>query len=219
MREWHVDLGIRLGYTKLASTKQLLDRRLDLPLKLDVLGLFDNPHTVMDSKSEFSLNTLYAGIGREETDWLAWTFYVGGTYGKDHTHQRTLNANLTTEFDYLTLYTGVTFEIYPWGTPDYMHNADWKQRLRSSRPYLLTGGEIGFVSAGGRGDYSLAPLKIYGDSEDIRDWLFSVLLGVGWGIPLSDDWSVNLTFDYAYHLYRPEEYNTWNLITTLRYRL
>ncbi len=215
---WHLDLGMRVGYTKLGSTKKKLNRRMDLPLKLDVLDFFDSPHTPMDSKSELTLNTLYAGIGREHNDWLAWTVYFGGGYGKDHTHQRTLNVNLTTEFKYVSLYTGMTFELYPWGTPDYQRNANWEERLLSSRPYLLTGGEIGYVSAEGRGDYSIAPFKIYEDSVEVRDWLFSVLLGVGWGIPISDNWSFNLAFDYAFHLYRPEEYNTWNMITALRYR-
>ncbi|MFQ5591163.1 MAG: hypothetical protein ACE5HE_08380 [Phycisphaerae bacterium] len=216
--DWHIDFGVRFGYTKLGSTKQQLDRRLDLPLKLDVLGFFDSPHTPLDSKSELTLNTLYAGIGRQPADWLSWTVYVGGGYANDHTHQRTLNVNLTTEFKYLALYTGVALELYPWGQPKHQEYADWSACLRAGKPYLLAGGEIGYVSASGRGEYAIAPFRIYEDSVEIRDWLFSLIIGVGWQIPLDDRWSINIALDHAFHLYRPEEYDTWNLHWAFRYR-
>ena len=195
----------------------MLDRRLDIPLKADVLGVFHRPTTTIDRKSSLSLQTFYLGFGRRETDRVAWTLYLGGGAGSDKDHQRFLNANLDIAFRYLTLYTGVSAEFYPWGMPRYGKDLTWKQRFSRSRPYLLIGVEVGYVSAKGRGHYSLAPLRLYDDAETIRDWIFSTKFGLGWRIPINDRWSVSLAGDYSYHCYRPDEYNSWNLVSGLRY--
>ena len=216
-RNWHIDLGFRTGYTKLASTKQKLDRRLDLPMKLDVFNVFGNPTTPLDRKSTFGLNTLYFGVGRREKDWVKWTCFVGGGGGADKTHKRFANANVDVAFKYAYYYTGLTLELYPWGTPKHAHDLDWRARLRASRPYLLTGAELGYVSAEGRGRFALAPITLYEDKQVVRDWLFSGLLGIGWGIPVNHRWSINLSGHYSAHLYRPQEYNTWNIVSVLRY--
>ena len=215
---WHVDFGFRTGYTKLGSTKQQLDRRLGLPMKLDAFGVFHSPETPLDRKSSFGLNTIYLGLGYQQTDWLIWTFFAGGGAGRDSDHQRFVNLNLDLDFEYVYYYTGVQCELYPWGLPDYLNNLDLCQRLRASRPYIMTGLETGFVDARGSGDFSIAPFKIYEDEVNIRDWLFSYLLGVGWAVPLSDNWSLNVSSHYSYHFYRPNEYNTWNIVSVLRYR-
>ena len=215
---WHFDFGLRVGHTRLGSTKQQLDRRLDLPMKLDIFGIFDSPETPMDRKSELGLNTIYLGAGFQQSDWMIWNFYLGGGAGKDSDHQRVANLNLSVDFHYAHIYTGVQCEMYPWGLPDYLNNLDWYQRLQASRPYIMTGFESGFVDAGGRGDFSVAPFKIYEDEVTVRDWLFSYLLGAGWAIPINDRMSVNLSTHYSFHFYRPEEYNTWNFVSTLRFR-
>lgn len=214
----HVDFGFRTGYTKLGSTKQQLDRRLGLPMKLDALGVFHSPQTPLDRKSSFGLNTIYLGLGYQQNDWLIWTLFAGGGAGRDSDHQRFVNLNLDVDFEYAYYYTGLQCELYPWGMPDYLNNLDLGQRLRASRPYIITGFETGYVDARGRGDFSIAPFKIYEDEVNIRDWLFSYLLGVGWAVPLSDNWSINLSSHYSYHFYRPGEYNTWNIVSALRYR-
>ena len=215
---WHIDFGFRTGQTKLASTKKQLDRRLDLPMKLDVFGVFHSPETPLDRKSNFGLNTIYLGLGYQQNDWLIWTFFAGGGAGRDSDHQRFLNLNLDVDFEYAYYYTGVQAELYPWGLPDYLNKLDLGQRLRAGRPYLITGFETGFVDASGRGDFSIAPFKIYEDEVNIRDWLFSYLLGVGWALPVNDHWSWNISSHYSFHFYRPEEYNTWNIVSALRYR-
>lgn len=216
---WHVDFGFRTGYTKLGSTKQQLDRRLDLPMKLDVLGVFDSPETPLDRKSSFGLNTIYLGLGYQQADWLIWTLFAGGGAGRESDHQRFLNLNLDVDFDYAYYYVGVQCELYPWGTPDYLNHLDLPQALQASRPYVITGFETGYVDARGKGEFSFAPFRIYEDEVNIRDWLFSYLLGVGWALPLSDNWSINVSSHYSFHFYRPNEYNTWNFVSALRYRL
>ena len=215
---WHVDFGFRTGFTKLGATKQQLDRRLGLPMKLDAFGVFHSPETPLDRKSSFGLNTIYLGLGYQQTDWLIWTIFAGGGAGRDSDHQRFVNLNLDLDFEYVYYYTGVQCELYPWGLPDYLNNLDLGQRLRASRPYIMTGLETGFVDARGSGDFRIAPFKIYEDEVNIRDWLFSYLLGVGWALPLSDNWSINVSSHYSYHFYRPNEYNTWNIVSALRYR-
>ncbi|MBI4716936.1 MAG: hypothetical protein HY763_03965 [Planctomycetes bacterium] len=218
-RRWHLELGLRGGHTKLAETKELLDRRLKLPMKLDFLHVFDEPYTPLDRKSDLGLNTLYLGLGRQESSWWCWTWYVGGGAGTDSDHQQVLNLSLKLDFRYALYYTGAVFEVYPWGTPEYLNNLTWEQRLRASRPYLLTGGEMGYLSARGRGKYAWVPVTVYRDEHTVRDWLFSFLLGVGWGVPLNERWSVNLSLHYSFHFYRPDEYDSWNLVSVLRYRL
>lgn len=214
---WHFDLGIRVGDTKLGSAKQKLDRRLDTPQKLDVLGVFHSPNTPLDRKTDLGLNTIYLGVGRAERDWLVWTAYVGGGFGRDDEHQRFLNLNLSTKFHYQTYYTGLSVELYPWGRPRYRDDFNWANRLRASRPFLITGFEAGYVNVTAKGHFAIAPFRVYGDHENIRDWLFSWLIGTGVGVPINERWSLNLATYYSYHLYRPEEYNTWNVVTTLRY--
>lgn len=217
-RNWHFDLGLRVSHTKLAETEQTLDRRLDIPLKADVLGLFHHPTTTIDRKTDLAVSSFYLGIGRQEKDRLTWTLYAGGGAASDNDHQRFVIANLDVAFHYLTLYTGLAAEFYLWGTPLFGSNLTWKQRLECSRPYFLTGFEAGFVHGKGTGHYSLAPLRLYEDSKTVRDWIFSYKLGLGWRIPLGERWSASLAGDYSFHFYRPEEYNSWNLISGLRYR-
>jgi len=217
-KPWHIDLAIRTSHTKLASTKQQLNRRLDLPLKTDWLNMWHRPRTPMDRKTNLWLNALSLGIGRQETDWLTWTWYFVGGAGKDDDHQRILATNFEVHFKYASCYTGLKAEIYPWGGPAYRNKLTWKERLRASRPYLYTGFETGYVSGEGRGHYAVATRTLYADKVTVRDWLFGTLAGVGWRIPLNERWSISISGDYTYHFYRPDEYNSWNLITGLRYR-
>lgn len=215
---WYLDFGYRTGYIRINEAKQQLDRRMALPLKLDVFGVFRRPTTPLDRKSNFSLTTQYIGLGRRETDWLTWNFYVGGAAGKDRTSQRWLNANLEVEFDYALIYTGLTTDLYPWGVPKYRNYPNYKERLKASRPYAVTGFEIGFLRAGGKGHFNLAPVRIYDDSQKIEDWLFAWLIGMGWEFPINDRWAFNFSWHYTFHFYRPTEYNGWNTVLALRYR-
>ncbi len=217
-QSWHLDIGFRTVHAKLESTERSLDRRLDLPLKLDFLGAFSHPRTPIDRRTDLRDQSLYIGLGRREWDWLSWTVYVGGGTASDKEHQRFLNANLDVAFRYTKAYLGLAVELYPWGVPIGEADLSWKERLERSRPYGLTGLEIGYVSSKGRGHFSLAPLRLYEDEARTRDWIFSYKLGLGWHIPINDRWSLNLAGDYSFHLYRPEEYNSWNVNTGLRYR-
>ena len=187
-------------------------------MKLDLFGVFESPYTPMDRKTDMLLTTQYLGIGRRETDWLTWNFYLGYGAGGDRNHQRWLNANLEVNFSYLLVYTGLTTDIYPWGIPKYHHYPNLRERLKASRPYFVTGLEVGYVRARGAGHLALAPVPIYKDSQHIEDWLFSWLIGAGWEFPINDRWAFNISGHYTFHFYRPEEYNGTNLILALRYR-
>jgi hypothetical protein len=211
-------LAFRGSHNKFASTKQQLDRRLDLPLKTDLFGVFDHPYTPIDRRTDLGMTTWYAGVGREENTHLVWTYYVGAGAGKDINHQRFLYQTLEVDFKYGYYYTGVMAEYYPWEVPAVPAAPSWEQRLRTSRPFLLAGFESGYVSAEGEGDYTVSGVNTYHDELKIRDWLFSCLLGLGWALPLDDHWSINLSGDYKFHFYRPEEYNGWNVTTAVRYR-
>ncbi len=216
-KPWHIDLAMRGSYTKLGSTAQQLDRRLDLPLMLDVFHVFDEPYTPLDRRTDLGLTTWYVGAGRQESEYVVWTWYIGGGMGQDLNHQRFFNFSLEVDFRYGYYYTGVTAEIYPWRVPQTDAGMDWTGRLRASRPFLLAGFETGYVSAEGEGDYKMGRVLVYHDEQKIRDWLAGIIVGAGWSFPLSERWSVNLMGDYTFHFYRPEEYNGWNWITAIRY--
>ena len=217
-RRWHVDLAVRTGYLKLSSTEQKLDRRLELPLSLGTFNVFQHSQTPIDRNTGWGLSTFYLGVGREESDRFIWTAYAGAGAWRDRTSQRALIGKLSVRFRYATYYAGLTTELYPWGTPRYDRDLTWAQGLAASRPFVLAGAELGFVNARGAGDLKLLGLKVYKDSQGIRDWVFAGRLGVGWALPMGEHWSFNLTGDYTHHLYRPEEYNSWNVTTVLRYR-
>ncbi len=187
-------------------------------MTLDVFHVFDEPYTPVDRKSDFALTSWFVGIGREENPRFIWSFYIGGGAGEDLNHQRFLIQTLEVDFEYATAYAGVTAEYYPWEVPVRPSKPSWTESLKSSRPFLLAGLECGYVSAEGEGDYKVATIPLYHDEQKIRDWLFSVALGLGWAVPVNDDWSLNITGDYRFHFYRPEEYNGWSVITALRYR-
>lgn len=218
-KPWHIEFGVRDSCTKLGETKQMLDRRLDLPLRLDVYNLFETPETPIDRKSDFLLLTAYLGLGRQESDWLVWTIYAGGGTGSNDDHQRVGIVNLEVDFKYAYVYTGAAAEIYPWHVPIRAEFAGWEDRLAASRPFLITGLETGYVSAEGRGHWSIAPFKIYQDKALVRDWITSFNLGLGWNLPISRKFSFILTGDYRWHFYRPDEYNSWTITTALRYTL
>jgi hypothetical protein len=219
-RPWHIELGFRDGCTRLDETSRLLDQRLDRPLRFDVFDLFDSPRTPLDRKSDFLLTTLYLGLGRQESDRLIWTFYLGGGMGRESDHQRKANINLDVSFKYAYAYTGLTAEIYPWKTPARTAHGGLEETLRASRPFLAAGLETGYVSAEGRGHWKIAPFpRIYQDKVKVRDWITSVNFGVGWNIPVNHRWSVVLIGDYRSHFHRPDEYNGWTLTTALRYNL
>ncbi len=215
---WYLDLGFRMGVTRLHSTKTKLDRRLDLPRKVDLFGVFDNPVTPLDRKTDLALTTAYIGIGRRQTEWLTWNFYFGSGVGGDQDHQRWLTANQVLKFSYAMYYTGITVDIYPWGLSQRGRYVNLKEHLKASRPYLVTGIEIGYLRARGWGHFAIAPVKIYADSQRIEDWLFSYLIGFGWEVPINERWAFNLQVHHTFHFYRPEEYNSWNLTHALRYR-
>lgn len=220
-KPWHVEFGFRDSHTKLAETKEMLDHRLDLPLRLlDWANFFDKPRTPLDRKSEFLLTSFYLGAGRQESDWFVWTAFLGGGMGRDHDHQRVLNVNLEVNFKYAYVYTGATAEIYPWKVPPQTDWMDWIESLSASRPFLAAGFETGYVSAEGRGNYKIAPLpRAYQDKAVVRDWITSLNLGAGWNIPLSRCWSLVFIGDYRFHTYRPDEYNGWTLTTAVRYNI
>lgn len=219
-RPWHVDLGSRISYVKLQETDQTLDRKLDLPLRLDVFGVFDHPTTPLDRKTDFALNSIFLGLGRMESDRFVWSIYGGAAAGSDKSSQRFLTTELDVRFRYGFYYLGAQLEFYPWRIPDPVpQTAGFSERLRAGRPFVLTGFETAFVNGTGAGDYRVLGLSMYADSAHIRDWLFSVPLGVGWSIPLSDRCSLQLMGDYRFHFYRPQEFNGWHLMTALRLRL
>lgn len=218
MKSWHADLAIRNSYPKLNSTQQQLDRRMDRPLKLDTLGVFDRPYTPIDRRSDRGFTSLYVGFGRQENTRFLWTYYFGGSSGKDINHGRFLFQTLEVDFKYNFYYTGISAEYYPWEIPLIHATPSWEERLMASRPFLLTGLESGYVSSEGEGDYDIAGINIYHDELKVRDWLFSCKVGLGWALPLNDRWSINLSGDYKFHFYRPEEYNGWNFTTGIRYR-
>lgn len=215
---WYLDLGFRFGWQRLDGTARKLDLRLDAPLKLDWAGVFEHPTTPLDRKTDLGLTTQYIGIGRRETDWLTWNFYLGYGSGGDHNHQRVGNVNLEVNFDYTLVYTGLTADVYPWGTARYANYSSWRERLHASRPFLMSGVEFGYLRARGRGHLALAPVKLYRDSQAIEDWLFSWLIGAGWEMPINARLSLATMMHYTFHFYRPEEYNGWNVTFALRYR-
>lgn len=218
MGNWHIDVAMRGSYPKLASSKRQLDRRLDLPLRLDWAGVFDEPYTPLDRKTDLGLTTWYLGAGRQESEHFVWTVYAGGGAGQDLNHQRFLFTQLKVDFHYAYYFTGFTAEYFPWPIPDAVPDAPWTVRLGASRPYLLTGVETGYVNAEGEGDYKVSGALVYHDEQKVRDWLASVAVGAGWSIPFTDHWSLNLSGDYRFHAYRPNEYNGWNWTTAVRYR-
>ena len=217
-KRWHMDLAIRNSYPKLDSTQQQLDRRMDLPLKIDVFGVFDRPYTPIDRRSDQGFTTLYGGVGRQENSRFLWTYYFGGGSGNDINHGRFLFQTLEVDFKYNLYYTGILAEYYPWEIPSIHATPSWEERLLASRPFLLAGLESGYASSEGEGDYKITGWTVYHDEAKVRDWLFSCNIGLGWALPLNDRWSINVYGDYRFHFYRPEEYNAWNITTGIRYR-
>lgn len=215
---WHIDFGLRMSHTKLGGTKQQLDRRLDLPMKLDVLGAWNHPTTPLDRRSSLGLSSLFLGLGREESDWLTWTWYFAGGAAKDSTHQRIGPVNFEVDFKYATYLTGIRAEAYPWLQPVLRDEITLGESVRDSRPYVYGGLETGFINAEGKGSYRFAPFTIYSDKVTVRDWVTSMYVGMGWRFPIDSHWSFTLSGDYAFHFYRPEEYNSWNVITGFRYQ-
>lgn len=215
---WHVDAAMRGSYTKMGATEQMLDRRMDLPLKLDWLHVFDEPYSPMDRRSDLGFGSWYAGVGRTENEHWLWTFYAGGGAAQDINHQRFLNALLKVDFRYAYYYTGVQAEYYPWRLPVIDKDTTWSGRIEASRPFLTAGIEAGYVSAEGEGDYNVTGVNLYHDEQKVRDILASLNLGAGWSLPISDHWSLNFSGDYRFHAYRPYEYDGWNWTTVIRYR-
>lgn len=215
---WHADFAFRNSYPRLNSTRQQLDRRLDLPLRLDAALVFDEPYTPLDRRSDFRLTSWHAGVGRQESTRVIWTYYAGGGWGKDLNHQRFLFETLEVDFEYVYAYTGFMAEYYPWEVPAVPSAATLENCLRASRPFLHAGLESGYVSAEGEGDFKVAGMNVYHDEQKVRDWLFSIAVGMGWAFPLNDRWSIILSGDYRFQFYRPEEYSGWNLTTGIRYR-
>lgn len=216
---WHFDLGTRTSILKLDETDRTLDRRLDLPMKLDVLGVFRHPDTPLDRNTNLGLSTLYLGFGRREPHNITWTIYAGGGAWSDKTRQNALNMILDVRFRYAGYFAGVNVEYHPWGYAAGWANMSWEQRVEGIRPFVLTGLEAGYVSAEGKGYLSFTSVRLYSDSKKIRDWTFNWLLGLGLELPLNQRWSLNVSGGYRFHFYRRDEYNGWDITTALRYRI
>ncbi len=217
-RKWHVDVAFTIEFLKLSDTEQLLDRRLDIPLKFDFLNVFGRPRTPIDRKSSFAINRLQFGLGKRVNDRVIVNWFFGIGPGVDRFHQRYLTADLRINFKYGYYYTGFQAEYYPRGFVRYHNDPRWSKRLAASRFYYYGAFETGYVNAEAAGRYKLLGIRIYEDREKVRDWLLAGTLGVGWGIPLSDRRSFHLSGDYSFHAYRPQEYNGWRITFGLRYR-
>jgi hypothetical protein len=218
LRLWHVDLGLRVGFPRLAETQSLLAHKLDLPLKFDLPGAFQRPRTPIDQRDELALDAAQIGFGRKMNDWLRLSFHLGGMLGDQRKSQRTFNLALKTDFPYLLLYADLTAEIYPWGIPEERARASLWERFRASRPFIVTGFETAYVQASADGQLKFQPLALYKDDVCVRDWLVDYLLGVGWELPLTPRWSFDLSGYYSFHFYRAAEYSGWNILAALRYR-
>ncbi|MHC5110661.1 MAG: hypothetical protein ACYTHJ_12390 [Planctomycetota bacterium] len=218
-QRWHLDVGFRTSYTKLGDTEQMLDRRLDWPMKADVLGLWSHPYTPIDRKTDGHLNALSLGFGRYETDWLDWSVYFVGGGISDHDHQRIGNLNLETHFRYGNYLLGLKTEVYPFGRPHGRCGSSFQEMFQQSRPFLFTGVETGYVSGEGRGSFRFAPITLYRDSEKVRDWVVGFPIGIGYRIPLDHNWSFSLTADYSFQAVRAHEYAGWNVNVGLRYEI
>lgn len=216
---WHLDVGTRTSILKLDEADRALDRRLDLPMKLDVLGVYRHPDTPLDRNTNLGLTTLYLGVGRRESNRITWTAYAGGGAWSDKTRQNALNTVLDVRFRYAAYYAGVNVEFHPWGYAVGRADMTWTQRIEESRPFVLTSLETGYVSAEGKGYLSLASIRLYSDSKKIRDWTFSWLLGLGLEVPMDQRWSFNFSGGYRFHFYRPDQYNGWDITSVMRYRI
>lgn len=215
---WYVDFGLRIGYTRLDESSDLLARRLEIPFRLDILDIWEHPDTPLDRRSRAGLSTFYLGIGRRQNEWLTWNFYLGGGSGSDRNDQRLANLNVNVDFKYLYYYFGFSADLYPWGIPVYRQYPNWLECFLASRPYVLTGFETGIVRAKGEGNFKFAPLVLYADQGKVRDWLISFQAGVGWELPINERWSFNVAVYHAFHFYRPDEYNSWDAVFAFRYR-
>jgi hypothetical protein len=218
-KPWHFDLGWRTSIPRLQWTDQMLDRRLDLPLKLDWLGVFDHPETPLDRKTDLKLGSVFFGIGRTESEHILWSIYGGAGADSDATNQRFLATTLDVRFRYGFYYLGALMEYYPWKIPQPASADGPDGRLRSGRPFLFTGLDTAYISGSGKGDYRIAGQLIYRDAVHVRDWLVNVPVGLGWSAPLSARWSLIIMGGYRFHFYRPEEYNGWDIATQLRCRI
>jgi len=217
-KAWYLEFGLRTLFPRLEWTERQLDRRLQLPLRLDVLGLFEGATTVLDRRSDASIHTLRLGLGRQENDWFKWNVYAGGGVWTDKTHERVLTTNLKVKFDYKFAYAGVMVNLYPFATPIYDRYVSTWEHIKAGRPYVLAGLEVTYVDEEGKGQYASAPFVLYSDHEKVNDWLVSGLIGLGWEIPLDTKWALDLSGHYAFHFYRPEEFNGWATQSGLRYR-
>jgi len=217
-KPWHLDLSFRSFHPRLSETKAMLDQRLKVPMRMDWAHLFDEPYTPVDRNTDWGFGGLSIGVGRQENDWLLWTVYGGGGSGEDRNFQRILFETLEVNFKYRYVYFGGEAEIYPWKIPTVRPQMSFDEKLRASRPFLLTGLEAGYVSSDGEGAFRAFQIPTYRDSAHIRDWVSNLRLGLGWSFPLSTSFSLQLSGDYAFNFYRPDEYNGWQLIAGLRYR-
>lgn len=217
-RKWHVDMAFTIDFLKLSETEQMLDRRLDIPLKFDFLNVFARPRTPIDRKSSFSINRLQFGLGKRVSDRVILNWFFGIGPGVDRFHQRYLTADLRVNFKYGYYYTGFRAEIYPWGFIQYHNDPQWAKRFSASRFYYYAAIETGYVNAEGAGRYKFLGIRIYEDRVKVRDWILAGTVGLGWGIPISDRWSIQLSGDYSFHVHRPHEYNGWRITAGLRFR-
>lgn len=215
---WYLDMGLRMGYIRLRETRRELEARLNPVLKLDAVDMFTRPYTPLDRKTDFGMQTSYYGIGRREADWFTWNFYLGGGAGGDYWDEAVGPIQVDVDFNYFIIFSGLTADIYPWGKPLNTTYPNWRERLYGSRPYLLTGIESGVVNAEGRGFIRIWPIKVYRDRQPVNDILFSTLFGLGWEVPVDSRWSLGLSVHYTFHVYRPDEYNGWNVTYALRYK-
>jgi hypothetical protein len=217
-RPWHIDFQFRSLHPRLSDSKAMLDDRLKQPLKTDWAHTFDRPDTPIDRNTDWGFGSFILGFGRQENDWLLWTAYGGGGWGDDRNFDRSLFNTLEVNFKYRYFIVGGEAEIYPWKIPKVQPHMSISDKLCASRPFLLTGLETGYVSDEGEGAYRMLKIPLYRDSAHIRDWVSSLRLGLGWSFPLSTSFSLQLSGDYAFNFYRPDEYNGWELIAGLRYR-
>ncbi|HOV34032.1 MAG TPA: hypothetical protein PLX23_11800 [Candidatus Hydrogenedens sp.] len=148
--------------------------------------------TVNDYQDDFLIWAPYVGLGYQINRKWAVTVQGGGEGGilrTKQTHLSILLVPLHTDFEIQCgdLYCGTSAYYSPWGSPEHRKFNNWKERLKSARPYISMSLVFTHLTYDAKVKAKLLPLLPIVDLNPSETWhTVNLDTNVGFEIPLNE---------------------------------
>ncbi len=171
--------------------------------------------TVSDFRDKHLIWAPHIGIGYKINSKWTVTAQGGGEGGKirtKQTHPSILLMPLHTDFEIkrTAFYAGCGVHFSPWGSPPHKDFENWKERLKSTRPYLSTSITYTYATYDAKVKAKFLPVLSLVDLNLSDEWhTVSLDTNIGFEIPLNRRDELVFSFGYSKFARLQEDFDSF----------